>query len=65
MHGRATATWRYDRKERGLLITVSPFQKLPRFVLKPVEKIAPQIAAFFALPLVDLVVEQPVVAAQA
>jgi hypothetical protein len=57
VHGRAAATWRYDRKGRGLLITVTPFQKLPRSVLKAIEQIAPQIAAFFALPLVELVCE--------
>jgi hypothetical protein len=55
-HGRATATWRYDRKGRGLVITVSPFQKLPGYVTRVIEKSAPKIAAFFALPLADLVV---------
>jgi hypothetical protein len=60
-HGRAVATWRYDRKGRGLAITVKPFKKLPRYVQRAVEQHAPQIAAFFALPLLDINFQTPVV----
>jgi hypothetical protein len=56
-HGQAVATWRYDRKGRGLLITVAPFKKLPRYVRRAIDKTAPQIASFFALPLAGLVIE--------
>lgn len=54
VHGRAAATWRYDRKGRGLAITVAPFRKLTRTVEKAIQKQAPQIAGFFGLPLTDL-----------
>jgi hypothetical protein len=56
-HGQAVATWRYDRKGRGLLITVAPFKKLPCYVRRAIDKTAPQIAGFFALPLAGLVIE--------
>ena len=55
-HGCAVATWRYDRKGSGLVITVAPFQRLPRYVKKTISKTAPQIAGFFGVPLVELVV---------
>ncbi|MCC6454312.1 MAG: AlkZ family DNA glycosylase [Caldilineaceae bacterium] len=54
--GQAVATWRYDRKGGGLIIQVNPFKPLPKYVMKQVEKQANQVAAFFHLPLVDLVV---------
>jgi hypothetical protein len=56
-HGRAVATWRYDRKGQGLVITVSPFGALPRYAQQAIETLAPQVASFFALPLVDLIME--------
>lgn len=59
-YGRAVATWRYDRKGRGLVITMAPFKKLPRYVQRAVEKQAPQVAAFFGLPLVDIIFRAPV-----
>jgi hypothetical protein len=58
-HGQALATWRYDRKGRGLLITIAPFKKLPRYVRSAIDKTAPQVAAFFASPLTELVIENP------
>jgi hypothetical protein len=60
-HGRAAATWRYDRKGRGLVITVAPFKKLPRSVQRAVEQRAPQIALFFGAPLLDISFKTPVV----
>jgi len=54
-HGRAVATWRYDRKGKGLAISVSAFHALPRYVKKALDKTAPQIAEFFGLPLLELV----------
>ncbi|RIK41476.1 MAG: winged helix DNA-binding domain-containing protein [Chloroflexi bacterium] len=60
VHGRAVATWRYDRKGRGLVVTVAPFKKLPRYVQRAVEKQAPQVAVFFSLPLLDISFRAPV-----
>lgn len=54
VQGRAAATWRYDRTGKGLLITVSPFKQLPRYVASAIRKTAPRIANFFGLPLVDI-----------
>lgn len=59
VQGRAAATWRYDRKAAGLAITVQPFVPFPAAVRREVECIAPEIAAFFALPLVDLSISPP------
>lgn len=56
VRGQAAATWRYDRKGSGLVITVNRFKPLPNYVMKQVEKRAQQVAAFFHLPLNDLVV---------
>ena len=57
-HGKAIATWRYDRKGSGLIIQVNPFKQLPKYVTKQIEKRAPQIAAFFHLPLMDLIYKE-------
>ncbi len=56
--GRAIATWRYVRKGRGLTIVVEPFGRIPKRVQAKVERIAPRIAAFFDLPLQEIV-ERP------
>lgn len=56
MRGQAAATWRYDRKGSGLIITVNPFKTLPKYVTKQVEKRAKQVAAFFHMPLQELVI---------
>jgi hypothetical protein len=53
-HGRAVATWRYERKSAGLAIILAPFAPLPSYVNQAIAKIAPQIASFFALPLADI-----------
>lgn len=57
VRGQAAGTWRYDRKGKGLIITVNPFKPLPKYVLKQVEKRAKQVADFFHLPLTDLIVK--------
>ena len=57
-HGRAAGTWRYDRQNGGLAITVRPFDKLTRRVQAAVEKNAQGVAAFFGLPLADLTVRR-------
>lgn len=54
-HGRIRGTWRYDRKGKGLLITMSPFAPLPEHVRHAVEQHAQAIAAFFGLSLTDLI----------
>jgi hypothetical protein len=59
VRGQAAGTWRYDRKGNGLLITINPFKTLPKYVLKQVEKRAKEVAAFFHLPLLDLVINAP------
>ena len=56
-HGRVVGTWRYDRADNGLAITVYPFAPLPRQVRKAVEENAVGVAQFFGLPLNDLVMD--------
>jgi uncharacterized protein YcaQ len=53
-HGRIVATWRYQRKSGGLVINMDPFAPLPQHLREAVEGIAPSIAEFFDMPLVDL-----------
>ncbi len=55
--GRVAGTWRYDRADSGLAITVYPFAPLPRQVKKAVEENAAGVAQFFGLPLNDLVMD--------
>lgn len=57
--GRAVATWRYDRTSSGLLITVSPFKRLPKAVTERIPRQAAEVARFFALPLADICIEAP------
>ena len=54
--GMAVATWRYDRKGKGIAISVSPFKALPRAVSNKLPKLAQGVADFFAAPLTDLTV---------
>ena len=56
VRGQAAGTWRYDRKGKGLIITVNRFKPLPNYVMKQVEKRARQIAVFFDLRLMDLII---------
>ena len=56
-HGRAAGTWRYDRKDSGLVITLDLFAPLSRRVRAPVKKNAQGVAQFFGLPLIDLIIE--------
>jgi hypothetical protein len=59
VRGQAAGTWRYDRKGSGMDITVFPYKNLPKYVTRQVEKHAPQIAAFFNLPLQELIIKPP------
>ncbi len=59
VRGQAAGTWRYDRKGSGLIITINPFKKLPKYVLKQIERRAQGVAAFFDAPLSDLVINAP------
>ena len=59
VRGQAAGTWRYDRKGSSLIITVNPFKRLPKYVLKQIERRAKQVAAFFNLPLADLIINAP------
>jgi hypothetical protein len=56
-HGRVVGTWRYNRADSGLAITVYPFVPLPRQVKKAVEENAAGVAQFLGLPLNDLVMD--------
>lgn len=58
VRGQATATWRYERKSSGLIITVYPFNPLPKYVQKQVERHAKGVAKFFDLPLQELIFSQ-------
>lgn len=53
--GYALATWRYTRKARGLTIALEPFKKLPQRVRRAVEEQSYSVAAFFDLPLQEIV----------
>ncbi len=54
--GRATATWRYDRRGPGIAVTVAPFKPLPKAVLDRLPRLAAGVAGFFDLPLTEWVV---------
>lgn len=53
--GYTVATWRYMRKARGLVIALEPFKKLPQRVRHAIEKQSHNVAAFFDLPLQEIV----------
>jgi hypothetical protein len=53
-HGRAVATWRYDRTGTGIAVTVAPFRALPAHVHTAVVSHAQGVADFFGLPLVEM-----------
>jgi hypothetical protein len=55
-HGRGVGVWRYDRKAKGLAISVAHFKRLPAYAKRRLEPLATGIAGFFGLPLVDLTV---------
>ncbi len=52
--GVAVATWRYERKARGLIIAVEPFAPLPAHVTAAIERQAVEIASFFDAPLLEI-----------
>jgi hypothetical protein len=52
--GQAAATWRYERKGRGLAILVQPFRKLNQRVQKQIGRKSAEIANFFSLPLMKV-----------
>lgn len=56
--GVAVATWRYTRKARGLTITLEPFEKLPQRVRSAIETQSHRVAAFFDLPLREIIEAQ-------
>jgi hypothetical protein len=51
-HGRGLGVWRYDRKSKGLVVTVTPFAPLPAYVTEQLPSLAEQAAVFFGLTLV-------------
>jgi hypothetical protein len=53
-HGRGVGVWRYDRKGKGLVVTVTPFAPLPAYVTAQLPSLAEQVAGFLGLPLVGL-----------
>jgi hypothetical protein len=52
--GAAVATWRYERKPRGLVIAVEPFAPLPAHVTAAIAAQATEVAAFFDAPLLEI-----------
>lgn len=60
VHGRAVATWRYDRLGAGTLaVRVFPFKgPLPQFVGKEIRRQAKEVARFFGLKPVAVRVER-------
>ncbi len=54
LHGRIAGTWRYDRQNGGLKVTLTPFAPLPDYARPTIEAQAQGIAEFFALPLAAL-----------
>ena len=52
--GRIVGTWRYDRRARGLDVSVRPFAQLPGAVERSVEREAGGIADFLGIPLAGL-----------
>jgi hypothetical protein len=55
--GRVASTWRYDRKDSGLAISLCSFSPLSARVRKAVEENAVGVAQFFGLPLTDLTLD--------
>lgn len=55
--GRAVATWRYDRKGKGIVVIVSPFKPLPRAVTDRLVRLSEGVARYFAAPLADVITE--------
>ena len=54
IHGRIAGTWRYDRRSKGLRISLSPFAPLTRGATRAVERQAKAVAKFFGLELAVL-----------
>ena len=54
IHGRIAGTWRYDRRSKGLRISLSPFAPLTRGATRAVERQAKAVAKFFGLELAAL-----------
>lgn len=52
--GRVAGTWRYDRKDSGLAMSLFSFSPLSARVRAAVEENAKRVAQFFELPLTDL-----------
>lgn len=57
-HGRAVATWRYDRTGSGISVVVAPFRALPAHVHTAVVSQAQGVADFFGLPLVEMRIDE-------
>ncbi len=54
IHGRIAGTWRYDRRSKGLRISLSPFAPLTSSASRAVERQAKAVAKFFGLELAAL-----------
>ncbi len=52
--GRIAGTWRYDRKDSGVAISLFPFSSLSKGVRAAIEENAKGVARFLGLPLTDL-----------
>ncbi|MBP1465820.1 AlkZ family DNA glycosylase [Candidatus Chloroploca sp. M-50] len=52
--GHLVGTWRYERRQGGLVLTIEPFQPLSARIRQSVEAQAEGVATHFGLPLVTL-----------
>ena len=52
--GRIAGTWRYDKRTKGLVVSVTPFTPLSRAATRSVKTQARAVAKFMGLDLIDL-----------
>jgi hypothetical protein len=52
--GRVADTWRYDRKAKGLAVTVTPFEHFRESLARRVRTRASAIAAFMGMKLISV-----------
>lgn len=57
IHGRIEGSWRYDRRARGLTVTLRPFAPLPDYAREAAHAHAAGVAAYFGVPLDEILTE--------
>jgi len=58
LHSRIAGTWRYDRQDSGIAVSLFTFSSLPARARRAVEENAADVARFLGLPLKDLAVKR-------